>query len=46
MCREEGAVGAWEEGQDHMVLEAEARGLKNEGKKREDFRDLAEDQLV
>ena len=29
-----------------MVLEAEARGLKNEGKKREDFRDLAEDQLV
>jgi len=46
MCREEGAVGAWEEGQDHMVLEAQARGLKNEGKKREDNRDLAENQLI
>jgi len=29
-----------------MVLEAEARGLKNEGKKREDNRDLAENQLI
>jgi len=46
MCREESPVGAWEEGQDHMVLEAQARGLKNEGKKREDNRDLAENQLI